>query len=616
MHHSTSPFVGHATNSMKGDFVLGGVDTHTCASIVIDHTQNYNVENKGPTITCQYQIQTTTKNQQKQQLMRHAPIRPILEKHTTNKMPTPIKVDILERYLQGYDINLKAYLLQGFKEGFRLEFEGESKFQQSPNLKSANENHILVTEKINKELALNRVAGPFNELPIKNLKVSPLGLVPKKTEGQFRLIHHLSYPNKKLNSVNSGISDESAAVQYAGINDAITEIKKLGKQVYLAKSDVRQAFRILPVSPQDYELLGFFWEKKYYFDRCLPMGCRTSCKIFERFSSALQWIAINKLGMSAMVHILDDFLIIETSKESAIQKLKLFIQLCEEMGVPLSAEKTVLPTQIIEFVGITLDVLAAEARLPLEKIDKCNNLLKKFMSMTRCTLKNMQSLIGVLNFACSVIQPGRAFLRRMINLTVKVSEHQQYLYLTEETKADMKIWLSFLENYNGKSMFLNDTFLSSGTLELYTDAAQSKGYSGVYRSQWFYGSFPDDWKTLNIMTLEFYPIILSVEIWGPLWKNHAILFFTDNEALVSVINKQTSQVGQVMRMVRHLVLRCLQYNILFKAKHIPGKKNILADCLSRFQVEQFFKLAPKAQNKPRSIPEIYLPKNFWKTLKR
>jgi len=166
-------------------------------------------------------------------------------------MPTPIKVDILEKYLQGYDINLKTYLLQGFKEGFRLEFQGERKFQWSPNLKSANENHILVTEKIKKELALNRIAGPFNELPIKNLKASPLGLVPKKTEGQFRLIHHMSYPNKKLNSVNSGISDESAAVQYAGINEAITEIKKLGKQVYLAKTDVRQAFRILPVAPQD-----------------------------------------------------------------------------------------------------------------------------------------------------------------------------------------------------------------------------------------------------------------------------------------------------------------------------------------------------------------------------
>jgi hypothetical protein len=69
--------------------------------------------------------------------------------------------------------------------------------------------------------------------------------------------------------------------------------------------------------------------------------------------------------------------------------------------------------------------------------------------------------------------------------------------------------------------------------------------------------FSDDWKIVNIMTLEFYPITLSVEIWGPLWKTHAILFITDNEDLVSVIFKQTIQVYQIMRMVRHLVLRCL-----------------------------------------------------------
>jgi hypothetical protein len=59
-----------------------------------------------------------------------------------------------------------------------------------------------------------------------------------------------------------GISDESAAVQYAGINEAITEIKKLGQQVYLAKTDVRQAFRILPVAPQDYQLLRFYGRKR------------------------------------------------------------------------------------------------------------------------------------------------------------------------------------------------------------------------------------------------------------------------------------------------------------------------------------------------------------------
>ena len=147
----------------------------------------------------------------------------------------------------------------------------------------------------------------------------------------------------------------------------------------------------------------------------------------------------------------------------------------------------------------------------------------------------------------------------------------------------MKIWLSFLKNSNGTSMFLHDRFLSNKTLDLYTDATKSKGFGGVYGSRWFYGSFPDDWKVMNIMTLEFYPIILALEIWGGLLKNRCILFFTDNEALVSVINKQSSKYCDIMIMVRHLVLKCLQFNILFRAKHIhvAGKRNVLADFLSR-----------------------------------
>lgn len=65
----------------------------------------------------------------------------------------------------------------------------------------------------------------------------------------------------------------------------------------------------------------------------------------------------------------------------------------------------------MDFVEITLDIPKQEARLPEDKLVKCKDLLEKFLKMKRCTLKEMQSLIGVLNFACSVVQPGRAFLR-------------------------------------------------------------------------------------------------------------------------------------------------------------------------------------------------------------
>jgi len=172
------------------------------------------------------------------------------------------------------------------------------------------------------------------------------------------MIHYLSYPEKQIGSINAGISDESAAIQYAGINEAIQEIKRLGRQVFLSKTDVSSAFRIIPVSPNDYELLGLKWKGMFYYDCCLPFGCKTSFKIFEEFSSALEWIAVNKLGVSDLVHIpvLDDFLVISKSKEEAITNFSAFINLCEDIGVPLSAAKTELPSQIMDFVGITLDI--------------------------------------------------------------------------------------------------------------------------------------------------------------------------------------------------------------------------------------------------------------------
>ena len=73
--------------------------------------------------------------------------------------------------------------------------------------------------------------------------------------------------------------------------------------------------------------------------------------------------------------------------------------------------------------------------------------------------------------------------------------------------------------------------------------------------------------------------------------NHCIVFFSDNHAVVDVINKQTSRESKVMVLVRRLVLNCLKYNILLKSKHIPGILNQECDLLSCLQVDKFKLLA-------------------------
>ena len=123
--------------------------------------------------------------------------------------------------------------------------------------------------------------------------------------------------------------------------------------------------------------------------------------------------------------------------------------------------------------------------------------------------------------------------------------------------------------------------------------------------------WPSEWAYTNIATLEFFPIVLSLFLWGHEMKNRCILFFTDNEVLVHVINKQSCRDKILMSFVRQLVLICLRNNIVFKAKHVPGSRNALVDALSRLQVQTFQRLAPSfMDHSPADIPLHLQPQNW------
>ena len=237
-------------------------------------------------------------------------------------------------------------------------------------------------------------------------------MVPKKSPGEFRLIHHLSFP--KGASVNDGISHENSTVCYANIGDAIRCIKLAGQGSYLAKTDIQNAFRIIPIQSDDYGLLGIHWQGSFYCDRCMPMGCSSSCRTSEIFSTAFEWVARHKLKIDHIIHLLDDFLIVAPDRQLCQAQLDLFIDLCSYIGIPIATEKTFGPLTTLFFAGIELDSVLMEARLPPDKLYKCSALLSDFLHRKKATLREVLSLTGLLNFACSVIVPGRAFLRRLL----------------------------------------------------------------------------------------------------------------------------------------------------------------------------------------------------------
>ena len=81
-------------------------------------------------------------------------------------------------------------------------------------------------------------------------------------------------------------------------------------------------------------------------------------------------------------------------------------------------------------------------------------------------------------------------------------------------------------------------------------------------------------------------------IWGSRLQNKKVKFYIDNRALVDIINTQTSKSKRVMALMRPFILYTLQNNIIFRARHIEGKNNEIADAISRQQWDRFRRLAP------------------------
>lgn len=499
-------------------------------------------------------------------------------------------------------------LLSGFKFGFSLHYSGPRLPTDAKNLKSARENPDILMQKIRKELDAGRVAGPFMYRPIPTLRISPLGLVPKGKEvGQFRVIHHLSYPENS--SVNDFIDPTKCSVTYSSIDEAVEIIQTFGKHTLASKSDVRSAFRLLPISPTDFDLLGFKINDQFYFDKCLPFGASISCALFEEFASFLHWLVAKHHPGGAVVHYLDDFLFLgKQGTNHCKDLLDTFKDVCKMLGVPIADEKTISPTTCLTFLGIEIDTVEMTIRIPKDKLAELRQKISDSINCKKVTLKQMQSLLGSLNFACRVITPGRAFCRRLIDSTIGVKKQHHRIRLSNNLKADLLIWKEFLGNFNGLTIMPDKTWSSNTALQFFTDSAggSALGFGIYFKGEWAHGSWPNTWvdKDLlsNITFLELFPVLVSVTIWGQQLKNKKVLFHIDNEAAVHILNKKSSKSPEVMSIIRKLVLETLKHNIQIKAEHVPGKKNLIADAISRCQWSRFRHLAPNASLTPTPIP--------------
>ena len=360
--------------------------------------------------------------------------------------PTPLKVDQMRMLLQHHPQPAKvAYILEGLKHGFSLEYEGQRSFRAPDNLLSALIKPQLIRDRLAKEIKLGRMWGPFENPPFKHLMCSPVGLVPKKDTDEMRMIMHLSYPYGE--SINDFIDEDKTSTSYQQFNDAITLVQKHGQGCFMAKGDVKSAFKLAPMRYKDLECLGIFFEKQFYIDLTMPFGSSISCAIFEDISSLIHWI-FEQQTKKQFLHYLDDYFMCDRTKNGCWLAYNGMQQVAANIGLPLSPDKLVPPTQCISFLGMGIDSIRMLIVVPQDKKEDILQHLEMVMKMKKTLVQNLQSLAEKLNFIMKAVLQGRAFSAR-IYWSFKGMKPSWHTSVTRELKKDLQMWITFLQNYGG-----------------------------------------------------------------------------------------------------------------------------------------------------------------------
>ena len=318
-------------------------------------------------------------------------------------------------------------------------------------------------------------------------------------------------------------------------------------------------------------------------------------KIFTAIADALEW-CMTKEGVQAVYHYLDDFIILgPPGSEVCGESLQILHKVCKDLGVPLAPEKQEGPSSVITFLGITIDTNSQELRLPKEKLKRLLDTLTQWEQRKSCTHKELESLIGSLQHACTVIQPGRTFMQNVIPLLKVAKCQHHHIRLSVELRSDLAWWRLFASHWNGRALVIPP---NAKRVKITSDASGSWGCRAWYNDSWFYLPWRESSTSLHITVKEMAPIIITAIIWGQAWKGAQVSAFCDNTAVVAALSNRSCKEKHVMHMLRVLFFIEAHHQFKITATHVAGASNTLADHLSRNQPRLFLSMHKTAQPYP------------------
>ena len=315
------------------------------------------------------------------------------------------------------------------------------------------------------------------------------------------------------------------------------------------------------------------------------------------------------------VNYLDDFLFAALTKALCDGQLNVFFEICEKINFPVALDKTVTATSVIMFLGLLIDTVAQIISIPVDKVNKAKELIEHILGNKKTTVKMLQKVCGHLNFLCRRIVPGRAFTRRLYSYFSSAMKPHYHVRVNNEMTEDLWIWMAFLKDpIIYCRPFIDFTrILTAEELDWVTDASGAIGFGCICGVNWFRGdwtaSFLKKYKP-SIEFLELFAVAVSVTLWARFYENRRISLNCDNQSVVFMLNNSSSNCKYCMKLIRHITLFSLKYNVRIFARHIRTELNGLSDALSRGQMKRFVNLC-ESQGKVVNITQDNIPEALW-----
>lgn len=374
--------------------------------------------------------------------------------------------------------------LQSINQGADIQYDGpRAGATESSNLSSARLHPEAVDTFFDKELKAGRIEGPFDSPPLPNLRIAPLGTVPKD-ETDFRVIVHYSFPE------GGSINDHTIKLEcdLQSFDDAMRLVAGLPRGTRLIKMDVKSAFRLVAVREADHHLLGMKWRNKYFYDKHLPFGLAASPPLWERISRMINWIMRVEFGLRHVMHYVDDFLVAVPPDQDLQKTLELIRGIWGVLGVPVAEDKLEIGTSLT-YLGLELDTVARCARVPQVKLDKAREILSKMAAYKEVRAKWLESAVGKLAFLGKVFPVGKPFLSELRRAAREATDG--IAAMSPEAKAEVRFWRKFLPSWSGVALLRDPIPVSSEDLHFYTDASGS-AMGAVLGTEWIYLPWTED----------------------------------------------------------------------------------------------------------------------------